>query len=115
MQKKMSAFRFGNNIVKIEIEDLIFRVIITKELHETLIKNNDKLEMLKKALDDLSDAEKEIETIGGLDGLIDNILGAGAAAEIFGSREPDAFERVAVYIYICDRIKRHIYGFTDNE
>ena len=73
------AFRFGNDTVKIEIEDCIFYVSISQELHEIMLSNNVKMTELKEKITDKSDKEKESDIIPEFDNIIDNVLGKGAS------------------------------------
>jgi hypothetical protein len=104
------AFRFGNDTVKIEIEDCIFYVSISQELHEIMLSNNVKMTELKEKITDKSDKEKESDIIPEFDNIIDNVLGKGASEKIFAGRTPDSYERMAVYVYVCDMIKNHCDG-----
>lgn len=104
------AFKFGNGIVKIQIEDNIFRVVLSQELHDKIIRGSKKIEELRRKNEELSDDKKEQAVTAGFDEIIDDLLGAGSSEKIFAGREPDAFERVAVFTYICTEITSHCYG-----
>lgn len=105
----MSKFKFGNSIVKIEIEDLIFRVVISQELHEKMTASSNKIKEARAKYADSSETEKETAFIPVLDAAIDEILGGGSAEKIFGKRKPDGYERIAVYLFICDEINKQCY------
>lgn len=102
-------FKFGNNLVKIEIEDLIFRVEITQQLREKMTASSQKMREVRAEINGLSEREKEEKIIPVFDNAIDEILGAGSSGKIFADREPDAYERIAVYLFICDEINKQCY------
>ena len=104
------AFKFSNGIVKIQIEDNIFRVLLSQELREKVIAAVKKMDMLRKA--ELTDKEKEQRVIIEFDSIIDDILGAGAAKKIFDERVPDAFERIEVLVYIFAEINVRAVGMN---
>lgn len=105
----MSKFRFGNSIVKIEIENLIFRIEITQQLREKMTASSQKMREVRAEIDELSEREKEEKIIPVFDNAIDEILGAGSSEKIFADREPDAYERIAVYLFVCDEINKQCY------
>lgn len=105
----MSKFKFGNSIVKIEIEDLIFRIEITQQLREKMTESSQKMREVRAEINELSEREKEEKIIPVFDNAIDEILGAGSSSKIFASREPDAYERIAVYLFVCDEINKQCY------
>ena len=88
-------FRESKRIAKIEIEDKIYPVEITKDFGERL-----------KAIKGSEPVNVKDETAAAayVDGLIDGILGRGKAAEIFEGRPVDVFERVDVLKYICGEL-----------
>lgn len=102
-------FKFGNNLVKIEIEDLIFRVEITQQLREKMTASSQKMREVRAEINELSEREKEEKIIPVFDNAIDEILGAGSSGKIFSDREPDAYERIAVYLFVCDEINKQCY------
>lgn len=104
------AFKFSNGIVKIQIEDNIFRVLLSQELREKVINAVKKMDMLRKA--ELTDKEKEQCVIIEFDNIINDILGAGAAEKIFAERVPDAFERIEVLVYIFAEINVRAVGMN---
>lgn len=105
----MSKFKFGNSIVKIEIENLIFRIEITQHLREKMVASSQKMREVRAEIDELSEREKEEKIIPVFDNAIDEILGAGSSGKIFANREPDAYERIAVYLFVCDEINKQCY------
>jgi regulator of protease activity HflC (stomatin/prohibitin superfamily) len=105
----MSKFKFGNSIVKIEIEDLIFRIEITQQLREKMTASSQKIREVRAGINELSEREKEEKIIPVFDNAIDEILGAGSSKKIFADREPDAYERIAVYLFVCDEINKQCY------
>ncbi len=89
-----------SNVINIEIEEKNYPVKITRELGKRLSK--------------LSSIDSD-NAVSYIDGLIDEILGNGKAAEIFAGREEDEFERLDVLKYICgelteaaDNLKRSV-------
>ena len=102
----MSRFRFGNSIVKIEIEDMIFRVEISPEFRAKMIESSKKMKEVREKCASMSEAEKESAVIPVFDKAIDEILGKGSSEKIFAGRKPDSYERIAVYIFICDEINK---------
>ncbi len=79
-----------SNVINIEIEEKKYPVKITRELGKRLSKLP-------------SDTDGD-NTVSYIDGLIDEILGNGKAAEIFAGREEDEFERLDVLKYICGEL-----------
>ena len=108
------AFKFGNNIVRIEIENLIFRVIIDETLKEKVLSAKTAVEEIKTAAATECETDTEKTVIEKFDGLIDNILGIGAAAKIFDGRTPDGLEHISVFVYICEEITNHIDRIKEN-
>lgn len=102
------AFKFGNNVVRIEIEDMIFRVVISEELHAKILHAKETNAELQREFKDVPDNARERNIIAAYDKLIDDILGNGSADKIFRDREPDEIERIAVFIYICQEITAHV-------
>ena len=102
------AFKFGNNVARIEIEDLIFRVVISEELSAkiTLVKETNA--KLQQEFKDVPENVRERNIIAGYDKIIDDILGNGSAEKIFRDRTPDSIERIAVFVYICQEITAHV-------
>ena len=105
----MSKFKFGNSIVKIEIEDLIFRIEITQQLREKMTASSQKMREVRAEINELSEREKEEKIIPVFDNAIDEILGAGSSEKIFSDRKSDAYERIAVYLFVCDEINKQCY------
>lgn len=88
------AYSFKKSgVVNIKIEDKSYPVKITRELMKRLSK--------------LSSADSD-NAISYIDGLIDEILGNGKAAEIFADRDEDEFERLDVLKYIVGELLKAI-------
>ena len=98
-------FSEKKRIIKIEIEDKIYPVEITKNFGERLkaVKGSDPI-----------DAKDEVAAAAYVDGLIDGILGRGKAAEIFEGRPVDVFERVDVLKYICGELADAVNELADS-
>ena len=102
------AFKFGNNVVRIEIEDMIFRVVISEELSAKILLAKETNAKLQQEHGCLPENVRERNAVAAYDKLIDDILGAGSAERIFSGRDEDAVERIAVFVYICSEINDHI-------
>lgn len=90
------GFKFSNRkSVVIVIEDKSYPVNITEKLGKRLMSVSNSMP---------TNCKNVAETVGCIDGLIDEILGSGKAAEIFAGREADVFERLDVLKYVCTEV-----------
>lgn len=90
------GFKFSDRkSVVIVIEDKSYPVNITEKLGKRLMSVSNSMP---------TNCKNVAETVGCIDGLIDEILGSGKAAEIFAGREADVFERLDVLKYVCAEV-----------
>lgn len=105
------AFKFGNNLAEIEIENRVFFVPVNAELQKKILKAKDIIGENKENWD-ITDKNAIAEFVAIFDGFIDDILGDGAAAKIFADRKINVYDRIAVFIYICTEIMAFANSLT---
>lgn len=101
------GFKFGNNVVKLEIEGKIFRTRISQKMLEDMKAFAEKAKKMQLGIIGCTDTDAENKIIDFLDGAIDTLIAPGTAAIIFNERERDAFERCEVFAYISTEITAH--------
>ena len=103
-------FRFRNYDIELDIEGTIYQVKPTKELSEKIASFRDTLNgFLQKALK----GDADVENVGEVcRPIIDAILGAGAADDIFTDRTPTVFDYADLVTYIATEITQYYNGTT---
>jgi len=94
------AFKFGNNLVRIEIENHVFHVPVSEQLKDKILKAKDIIKENENKWD-ITDIDGEAAVVKLFSGVIDDVLGYGAFDKIFSDREINAYDTLAVFIYIC--------------
>ena len=101
------GFKFGNNVVKLEIEGRIFRTRISQQMLEDMKAFTEKAKEMQLGIIGCTDTDAENKIIDYMDSAIDTLIAPGTAAIIFNERERDAFERCEVFAYISTEITAH--------
>ena len=101
------GFKFGNNVVKLEIEGRIFRTRISQKMLEDMKAFTEKAKEMQLGIIGCTDTDAENKIIDFMDSAIDTLIAPGTAAIIFNERERDAFERCEVFAYISTEITAH--------
>lgn len=101
------GFKFGNNVVKLEIEGRIFRTRISQKMLEDMKAFTEKAKEMQLGIIGCTDTDAENKIIDFMDSAIDTLIAPGTAASIFNERERDAFERCEVFAYISTEITAH--------
>ena len=101
------GFKFGNNVVKLEIEGRIFRTRISQKMLEDMKAFAEKAKEMQLGIIGCTDTDAENKIIDFMDSVIDTLIAPGTAAIIFNERERDAFERCEVFAYISTEITAH--------
>ena len=95
------AYRFDDNILKIDIEGKIYPVNFSKNMRNNVDASKQELNKLKA-----EGCDNDEIVCSAIDNAIDSILGKGSSAEIFKGREPQSVERLSVLMYIFGEIQK---------
>lgn len=111
----MSTFQFQDNTIHLDIAGHKFQLAARQELAEKLIVAGKQMQEFGEACDE-KDPEAFQKSVTFTHGVIDTLLGEGAAAKIFDGREADLYDCIDVFGYISSEVgafmaqKKERYG-----